>query len=109
MRTSTDIRFALDATTSRLDGARRMLGLGHPFDLSDLTGRVQEICGAIEGLPAPERHGFEPPMVALIDELNKLAEALTRQRDGLARGLKSISAGEQASKAYEQATKAPRK
>jgi len=109
MNSSAEIRAALDATASQLDAARRMLGIGHPFDLSDLSGRVETICGAIECLPAQDRRSFEMPVVALIDELNKLAEALTRQRDGLAVGLKSISIGEQASKAYDQATKVQRK
>ncbi|HUT50245.1 MAG TPA: hypothetical protein VM325_12960 [Alphaproteobacteria bacterium] len=109
MKSSTEIRSALDATTSQLDAARRMLGVGHPFDLSDLSGRVETICGAIECLPAQERRSLEPPIVTLIDELNKLTEALTRQRDGLAKGLKTIAVGEQASKAYDRATKVQRK
>lgn len=105
MKSSSEIRSALNATTSQLDAVRRMLSVGHPFDISDLADRVEMICGAIEGLPADERRGFEPPIVALIDELNKLTDALTRQRDGLAKGLQSIAAGEQASKAYRQASK----
>jgi hypothetical protein len=109
MNSSAEIRSTLDATTSELDAARRKLKVGHPFDISDLAGKVETICGAIEGLPVPERRNFEQPIVRLIDELNKLADALTRQRDGLAKGLQSISVGEQASKAYQQAAKVQRK
>jgi hypothetical protein len=109
MKTSAEIRSALDATTSELDATRRKLKVGHPFDISDLASRVETICGAIEGLPVAERRPFEQPIVSLIDELNKLTEALTRQRDGLAKGLQSISVGEQASKAYQQASKVQRK
>jgi len=109
MKSSAEIRSAINATTSQLDAVRRMLSVGHPFDISDLADRVEIICTAIEGLPAEERRGFEPPIVGLIDELNKLTEALTRQRDGLAKGLQSIAAGTKASKAYGQATKTQRK
>ena len=109
LKTSAEIRSALDETTNHLDAVRRMLKVGHPFDITDLGSRVETICRAVEGLPVPERRSFEQPIVSLIDELNKLTEALTRQRDGLAKGLQSIAVGEQASKAYQQASKIQRK
>lgn len=109
MKSSAEIRAALNATTSDLDAKRRMLKTGHPFDISDLASQVETICSAIEGLPVEERRGFESPIVSLIDELNKLTDALTRQRDGLAKGLRSIAAGAQASQAYQQASKVQRK
>jgi hypothetical protein len=109
MKSSAEIRSALDATISQLGGARRMVGEGYPVDLSDLTARVETICGAIETLPADQRGTFEMPVVGLIDELNALTEDLTKQRDGIAKGLKSIASGAQASKAYSQTTKAPGK
>jgi hypothetical protein len=109
MKSSAEIKSALDATTSQIDATRRMVGVGHPFDISDLASRVETICNAIQGLPVEERRGFESPIVALIDELNKLTDTLTRHRDGLAKGLRSISQGAQASMAYQQASKVTRK
>lgn len=109
MKSSSEIRSAINATTSQLDAVRRMLSVGHPFDISDLADRVEVICTAIEHLPADDRRGFEQPIVGLIDELNKLTEALTRQRDGLAKGLQSIAAGEKASRAYQPVPKTQRK
>lgn len=109
MKTSAEIKAALDATTTELDATRRKLRVGHPFDITDLGSRVETICTAIGNLPVEERRGFEAPIVSLIDELNKLTEMLTRYRDGLAKGLRSIAQGAQASKAYQQAAKVQRK
>lgn len=98
-----DIRRSLSALASTVDIARRRVADGDLVELRDLDSAIGEICGAISRLPSQERAPFKPPLVTLIDELDKLAATLKQQHSQIAESLRAQSTHQQAAHAYGNA------
>lgn len=94
------IRQSLASLTASVDIARRRVDGGEVVALLDLDRAVAEICAAVGDLPLAERAGLKPPMVALIDELDKLSATLKYQHSQLAENLRAHSTHQHASNAY---------
>lgn len=99
-KTAEAIRQSLAALTASVDIARRRVDGGDVVELLDLDRAVAEICTAVGDLPLDQRAGLKPPMVALIDELDKLSATLKFQHNQLAESLRAQSTHQQASDAY---------
>ena len=80
-----NIRRSLASLAASVDIARRRVDGGDVVELLDLDRAVGEICSAVGQLPLEHRAGLKPPMVALIDELDKLSATLKHQHSQLDR------------------------
>ena len=104
-----DIRRSLSSLAGAVDIARRRVDGGDVVELRDLDSAVAEICTAVARLPVPERAGLKPPLVALIDELDKLSATLRQQHSQLAESLRAQSSHNQAARAYGSAPAGPKR
>ncbi|HEX7006159.1 MAG TPA: hypothetical protein VF274_03410 [Alphaproteobacteria bacterium] len=103
------IRQSLASLTSSVDIARRRADGGDIVELRDLDRAVAEICTAVARLPLHERAGLRPPLMALIDELDKLAATLKRQHGLISESLRAQSSHHQAALAYGKAPSGPKR
>ena len=107
--TAEDIRLSLSSLASSVDIARRRVAGGELVELHDLDSAISDICGAISRLPSNERASFKPPLVSLIDELDKLAATLKQQHAQIAESLRAHSTHQQAAHAYGKAPASPKR
>jgi len=80
--------------------AKTLIADGGVVDLAGLDARVQEICKTIPELPASDRDGLKPALIALMDGLGGLAETVKAQHAALAEKLSTVSQGRRAVGAY---------
>lgn len=95
-------RFDLEGIGRALAVARTTVASGQAVDLAGLESRVDKVCVIIRALPAAERKPFEPALLALIDELNGLTEALSAQRAKIHAELDGSSTHRAATSAYRK-------
>ena len=103
------IRRSLTKLAASVDIARRRVDGGDVVELLDLDRAVGEICSAVGRLPLEQRAGLKPPMVALIDELDKLSATLKHQHSQLTESLRAHSTHQQASDAYGKTPIGPKR
>ena len=97
----TSIEAALREAATAIDTARTLLIHGSTFDLKGLEAHVEQACGGIPALSAPDRERLKPTLVALIDGLNLLSEKLTVQHQEISGTLQSIGTRTRAVSAYK--------
>ena len=100
MNTDTEVRRELRTTASLLSGARDQLAAGGNVELSALESQVERICGMLAALPRELALSFKTPMIALIDDLDRLSADLTVHHAELSRQLKGLADHRQATTAY---------
>lgn len=103
------IQDELKETAEGIDAARGLVKSGQTVDLAGLEARVADICARIPSVAAKDRQRLKPTLVAIIDGLSNLADALTRQRDGIEGELRDVSARQRAVSAYAGGRKAAAK
>lgn len=104
-----DIRRSLSSLAASVDIARRRVDGGEVVELRDLDRAVAEICTAVGRLPLQDRAGLKPPVMALIDELDKLAATLKQQHGQISESLRTHSSHHQAARAYGKAPGGPKR
>ena len=95
------IEAALREAATAIDSARTLLDQGTVIDLNGLEAHVEQACGRIPALPAPDRERLKPTLVALIDGLNRLSEKLTEQHQEISGTLQNIGTRTRAVSAYK--------
>jgi hypothetical protein len=100
---------SLSSLASSVGIARHRIDGGEVVELRDLDSAAAEICTAVDGLPVNERAGLKPPLMALIDELDKLSTSLKTQHSQLAESLRAHSTHDQATRAYCKAPIGPKR
>ncbi len=83
--------------------ARDLLAAGNLIDLAGLDEGVAKLCDDMAGLPAAQRQTYKFRLVALIDNLNALVDALSAQHSELRTTLKDLSSRQRAASAYGRA------
>ncbi len=79
----TDTLQQLDEVTAMIAEAREAVVAGEIIDLSEIQARVQNICLEIQETPPDESSTVESKIVAIVANLNSLAEDLKSQQQGL--------------------------
>ena len=100
MTALSDIQAQLDHTSGIIDGFRRNITDGALIDLSGLDQGVEEMCGAINKLPADQRLSVKQALITILDALNGLVGSLEEQHQEASDGLKGIASRQQAVSAY---------
>ncbi len=79
----TDTLQQLDEVTAMIAEAREAIVAGEIIDLSEIQARVQNICLEIQGTPPDDSSTVESKIVAIVGNLNSLAEDLKSQQQSL--------------------------
>lgn len=90
----------LDAAAAIVAGARQVLADGRAVDLAGLDQRIAGLCEAARMLPEPAAGGLKPRLVALLDDVDRLAADVEAQRALLTKALGSLAARRHAVAAY---------
>lgn len=108
---TTQVRTGLLEAAAMVGTARSLIAEGKVVDLAGLESRVACVCGQLPSLPAPDRETLKSALIALMDGLGGLAEALNEQHGALAKQLAAVSKGKSAVSAYGAgaATAGPRR
>jgi hypothetical protein len=104
-----EIRRSLSSLATSVDIARRRIDGGDIVELRDLDRAVADVCTAVARLPLHERAGLKPPVMALIDELDKLSATLKQQHSQISESLRAHSSHHQAVRAYGKAPSGPKR
>jgi hypothetical protein len=70
---------------SMVTTARRLVCGGTMVDLTALGDKVEDVCRAVQALPAADGRGLLPNIEALVRELDGLAEDLRIQNEAMCR------------------------
>lgn len=97
-----NLKRRLEAAGNVVNEARRAVESGGHVDLAGLEREVDEICTALATLPDGTASGLKPPLVALVDDLEKLTDTLSAAHKKLAGDVGALGARRRASKAYGQ-------
>ena len=84
----------------QINAAWRALEADEIIDLADLVKSVQDLCQRIESQPTEVGVPMQPKLIALMDELERLAEAFAKHRDEAKRRLEEMAGNERAASAY---------
>ena len=98
--TAEDLKTDLQGLGSIVIVARGFVADGKVVDLETLEQEIKRICGNITALPANQNAPLKPVMVALIDDLDKLAAEIRDTHSELEGQLKSFSNHKTAIAAY---------
>ena len=98
--TAEDLKMDLQGLGSIVTAARGFVADGKVVDLAPLEQEIKRICDHITTLPADQNAPLRPVMVALIDDLDKLAVAITDTHSQLKVQLQSFSKHTNAVAAY---------
>ena len=74
--TRSRIEARIERIRALVAGARRLIGDGHPLDLSVLAFAVADLRDAVRSAPRAETDGLAPGIIALQAELDALGSAL---------------------------------
>lgn len=77
------VREELEKAASLVTAARRLLATGTMVDLSALEGKIRFICETLGEMGRDDGQPFRPGMEALMDDLDRLAEAIHERNDPL--------------------------
>ncbi|MBC7950508.1 MAG: hypothetical protein H7Z12_01635 [Rhodospirillaceae bacterium] len=81
MIAATQVREELDKAASLVLTARRLLATGTMVDLSALEGKVRVICEQLAGMAREDGKTLVPAMEVLINDLDRLADAIHERVD----------------------------
>ncbi len=98
--TAEDLKTDLQGLGSIVTAARGFVADGKVVDLAPLEQEIKRICGSITALPADQNAPLKPVMVALIDDLDKLAAEIKDTHSELEGQLQSFSNHKTAIAAY---------
>ncbi len=84
--------------------ARSLVAAGHLVDLTTLERNTADLCAAINGLSAEDGREVRPLLISLIDDLDKLADALKERQAELKGELEDLGARQRATAAYGRGT-----
>jgi hypothetical protein len=108
-QTGNALRAQLLEAATLVGTAKSLIAEGSVVDLAGLSARIETVCTALPGLPTAEREELKPALVALMDGLGGLAEAVKTQHTALAGKLSAQSQADRARGAYGAAQKPPRR
>ena len=108
-QTGDALRAQLLEAATLVGTAKSLIVEGSVVDLAGLSARIETVCTALPGLPATEREALKPALVALMDGLGGLAEAVKAQHASLTGKLSAQSQASRARGAYGAAQKPPRR
>lgn len=94
------VRTEIDKVATNVTSARTMVAEGQILRLDGLEAAVADLCASIGKLPAESQKDCKPGLVKLIDEFDKLSDALRRQQAELGTALKGVSQRKRAATAY---------
>ena len=97
-------RQAVDALAGRLDAARQAMSTGASVDLADLDQEAQALCERLVALPPDIARGFQPSLLALIDDLEQLSRQIRDDLKTLGEAIGDNSQRRQATNAYGRKT-----
>lgn len=95
-----EIAREIDHVASMINAFRAAATGGDIIDLSGIDQRVETLCANILSKRAEPRDRLKSPLLALIDDLNRLVEALQAQQNEAAENVKSVSSRHRAVSAY---------
>jgi hypothetical protein len=84
--------------------ARHALADGRAVNLDDLVELVEAACRDLGELSGAEASALQPLLIALYDDLDRLAESLRREHDALKLALSDLSAQQRARSAYHKSS-----
>jgi hypothetical protein len=88
-----------------ITAARGMVGDGKAVNLQPLEAEMRRLCAAVEIMPRDESRVFEPRLLALIDDLDKLFNAIANQHSALKNELSDLALRDRATTAYASRAK----
>lgn len=106
--TSDSVDMRLGEASAQIIAARAALAEGRPLVLDDLVEHVDLACRDLATLPSAEAAVFKSRLMTIFDELNSLAEVLTREHDTLKGALNDLSTHQRAQSAYGKPTRGGR-
>ncbi len=95
----------LACASAEATAVRSAFAEGRAVDLDRLTEMVESVCRDLAGLRGAEATGLRLRLVALYDDLDRLAEALRREHDALKQSLGELGARQRARSAYRKASR----
>ncbi len=98
--TAEELKMDLQGLGSIVTAARGYVADDKVVDLAPLEQEIKRICDAITALPADQNAPLRPVMVALIDDLEKLAGEIRDTHSELEGQLQSLSSHTTAVAAY---------
>jgi hypothetical protein len=90
----------LTGISAIITAARGMVNDGKSVNLQPLEAEMRRLCASIEGMPRTDAQVLEPRLLALIDELDKLFNAISGKRAMLQEQIKDLSLRDRAVSAY---------
>ncbi len=84
-----------------IEDNRTLLDKGASVELAGLDKQVQNLCAGVMQLSDEEREKYADSLQLLLDELTKLGEDLTVQKEALAHEIRYLSSHKKASVAYQ--------
>jgi hypothetical protein len=103
------VRAQLLEAATLVGTAKSLIAEGGVVDLAGLSARIETVCTVLPGLPSTEREALKPALVALMDGLGGLAEAVKAQHSALAEKLTAQSQATRARGAYGAGSATARK
>jgi len=97
------VRTEINKVATNVTSARSMVSDGQIVHLDGLEAAVAALCANIGKLPVDSQHDCKPELVKLIDEFDKLSDALRHQQAELGGALKGVSERKRAVRAYGDA------
>src|SRR4051794_17874041 len=88
-----------------ITAARGMVSDGKAVNLQPLEAEMRRLCAAVETVPRTDAHLLEPRLLALIDELDKLFNAISGKHTDLKRELGDLALRDRAVSAYASGKK----
>ena len=98
--TAADVKARLAKANATIAVARRALDEGKIVSLDGLKTHVDATCRAVIALPGEEGRALRPAMMALCDELTRLAEGLGREYGDMKSALGELTDRKRAQSAY---------
>lgn len=84
-----------------LAAARSLIEQGRTVQLTGLEKHVAKVCEDVGALPPGDQQRIKTRLVALIDDLNTVAEILTAQHEQMSAELTDLSTRQRAMSAYK--------
>ena len=94
----------LARANAQATAARHALADGRAVDLDGLEELIDAACRDVGELSGAEARALQPLLIALYDDLDRLAEALRREHDALKLALSDLSAQQRARSAYHKSS-----
>lgn len=90
----------LESVTSLVIASREAVREGRPADFPGFEARVDVMCAALGRLPRGTAHSFRSPLIAFIDELDKLTTEMRARHEELRHEISDVTGRERATAAY---------